>query len=92
METGGHAPGVGERRVGQNAPERRAKVGVTAKFAGGGKANQDRQNNKRRRAAHIQNNVDSVARVDPAVGFHHAEQAHQQTGGYDSRNNGYKDV
>ena len=42
METGGDSPGVRQRRVGQNAAERCAEIGVTAEFAGGGKANQNR--------------------------------------------------
>ena len=92
METRGHAPGVGQRRVGQNAAQRRAKIRVAAKFPRGGKADQNRQNDKRRGAAHVQHDVDGVIRIDPAVGFHHAEQAHQQAGRHNRGNDRHKDV
>ena len=92
METGGHTPGVGERRVSQDAAKRRAKIRITTELAGGGKANQNRQNDKCRRAAHIQHDVDGVTRVDPAVRFNHPQKAHQQAGGDDSRDDRHKDV
>ena len=92
MEAGGHAPGVGQRRVRQNAAQRRAEIRVTAKFPRGGKADQNRQNDKRRGAAHVQHDVDGVIRIDPAVGFHHAEQAHQQAGCHNRGNDRHKDV
>ena len=92
VEAGGDAPGVGQRRMGEDPAEGRAQIGVTAKFACGGKADQDRQNDKRRRTAHIQHDIESVARVDPTVGFHHPQQAHQQAGGDDGGNNRHEDV
>ena len=42
METTGHAPGVGQRRMRQNAAERGAQIGVTAELARRGETDQDR--------------------------------------------------
>ena len=92
VETRGHAPGVSQRWMSQNAAKRRAEIRITAEFAGGGKANQNRQNDKCRRAAHIQHDVDGVARVNPAVCFDHSQQAHQQTRGDDGRDYRHEDV
>ncbi len=43
---------------GSNAAQRRAEIRVTAKFPRGGKADQNRQNDKRRGAAHVQHDVE----------------------------------
>ena len=92
MESRSHSPGVGQRRVGKNTAEGCAKIRVTAEFTRGGKPDQDWQDNKSGRTTHIEDQVDGVARLDPAVGFHHPQQSHQQAGGDDRRNNGHKDV
>ena len=92
VEAGRHAPGVGQRRVRQDPAQRGPQVGVAAKFACGGEANQDRQDDKRRRAAHVQHDVERVVRVNPAVGFHHPEQPHQQTRGNNRRDNRHKNI
>ena len=92
MEAGRYAPGVGQRRMSQDAAERCAQIRVAAKLPRGGEANQDRQNNKRRRAAHIQHDIERVIRINPAVGFNHPQQAHQQTRGHDRRDNRHEDV
>ncbi|MNE40096.1 hypothetical protein D3C80_1340850 [compost metagenome] len=42
METTGHAPGVGQRRMRQNAAERGTQIGVTAELARRGETDQDR--------------------------------------------------
>ncbi|MNZ96085.1 hypothetical protein D3C78_1152640 [compost metagenome] len=41
VKTAGDAPGVGQSRMGQNAAERSAQIGVTTKFTRGGEADQD---------------------------------------------------
>ncbi|CAH0317953.1 hypothetical protein SRABI106_04261 [Rahnella aquatilis] len=92
METTGNAPGVSQCRVSQNAAQCCTQERITAKFACGSETNQDRQNDKCRRAEHIEHDKNRALRVGPAVGFHHAEQPHQQAGCDNRRNNRHKDI
>lgn len=92
MEPSGDAPGVGQRRVRQNAAERGAQIGVAAEFTGGGETDQNRQDNERRRAEHVQHHEQRAVGIRPAIGFHHAEQPHQQAGGDDGRDDRHEDV
>ncbi|MND99190.1 hypothetical protein D3C80_915670 [compost metagenome] len=76
----------------QDAAKRRAQVRVAAKFTGGGKTNQDRQNDKRRRTAHVEHDVDRVIGIHPTVGFYHSQQAHQQARCDDGRNDRHENI
>ena len=92
LEAAGHPPGIGQRRVGQDAAQGRPQIGVTAKLLGRRKADEDGQNDKGRRAEHIQHDKDGAIRIGPAIGADHSQQTHQQTGGHNRRNDGHKDI
>ena len=78
--------------MGEDAAKGRPEVRIAAKLPRRGKADQDRQYDKGRRAEHVEHHKQGAVGIDPTVGAHHAEQPHQQTRGDDSWNDGDEDV